>query len=357
MLTLSTQNDIYRPLKITHLLRQMYIYGMLYIHQFPDWTNFRFDYKKILNMLGMVRLEEGRLLGLSQILDDTQGNSILTADIQSNFAIDDFEISKNTLISLIENLPTADITQDKLIQYYKLISEKPKQNFRTNTGIVSRTISENKTFTFQGVAPERIPQEVGNFIKWARLSPNDEIIKTAIAHFWLITIRPFENANGRIARAITTAQFMQAESTKFPLYSINEQILLKREEYFEMLSKAQAGNGDLTEWLLWMMTTQLAAIRKRIAAFETSLQFQKLKIQGISKSLSERELQIIDAIITNKLKSSFSVKNVASVTGTSHDSALRDIQHLMAEHILTQNKKGGRSTSYSLAEFSTDTTP
>lgn len=330
---------------------------MLYIHQFPDWTNFRFDYKKILNTLGNVRFEEGRLLGISQILNDPQGESILETDIQSNYAIDGFEFPQSALQDFARNMPSADLTQERLFQFHKLISKELQHDFRKNEGTVSITISENRTFTFQGPAPERIQQEVNNFIKWFRLSLDDEIIKAAIAHFWFITIRPFGNANGRIARSIMTAQFMQAERTNFPLYSINEQILLKQEEYFEMLSKAQSGNGDLTEWLLWMMNIQLKAIKKRISAFETSLQFQKLKTQGISKSLSEREQQIIEAVLTNKLPSSFSVKNVASLTGTSHDSALRDIQHLMQENIIALNKKRGRSTCYSLANTQADVIP
>ena len=187
------------------------------------------------------------------------------------------------------------------------------------------------------------------FINWFESSTQDGAIKAAVAHFWFLTIRPFEDGNGRIARALTTMLLARTENTGRFLYALNKQIQKHHEDYFDQLLRAQSGNGDLTEWILWFLQMMRDSIETRENDIADKLKKTKF-IQRIKDiALTERERKIINAAWEKNLPASFSVKEAASLTGTSHDSALRDIQSLIQKGIVRAESKGGRSQKYSLA--------
>jgi Fic family protein len=163
-----------------------------------------------------------------------------------------------------------------------------------------------------------------------------------------LTIRPFEDGNGRIARALAAMLLARSEDTTRCQYALNEQILKNREKYIETLFKAQAGNGDLTKWILWF----LDAMQKSIEECKREITGALKKMQFLQKNhqadLSGRERKIVEAVWNGELPAVFSVKEVAAFTGTSHDSALRDIQDLIQKEIVRPENKGGRSQKYSL---------
>ena len=140
----------------------------------------------------------------------------------------------------------------------------------------------------------------------------------------------------------------RSEDTTRCQYALNEQILKDRENYIQTLFKAQAGNGDLTEWILWFLNAMQKSIedsKKEIAGALKKMQFLQKNQQA---DLSGRERKIIEAVWNGELPTVFSVKEVAAFTGTSHDSALRDIQDLIQKEIVRPENKGGRSQKYSL---------
>ena len=322
---------------------------MLYIHQFPDWTRFRFDSKAIINELGQVRLEEGRLLGISEMLDDdTLEAETIVRDIVATYAIDgqqlDNEIVKEqvskkekadnaafrSLIGAIRNFRD-DIDEARILGWHATLAGKPQRQYRSGPGQVhSRT------------------HEMGNFIKWLNTAQLDSVLKAAIAQFWFLTIRPFDEANGKIARAITNLLLARAESSGHLRYSLNEQILNDVDNYFRILSATQSGNGDLTEWILWFLKTLRNAIREGRYAIKPHAEAVRFKGKKGAEGMQPRAQKIVDAVIAGKIPQPFKVTDVAKFTGTSHDSALRDIQKLIAQNLVAPSKKGGRSTSYSL---------
>ena len=328
----------------------------LFIHQYPDWTKFRYNAQSVMDALGQTRLIEGALVGVADLVCDSDLEMrMLAKDIAANYALDGYTLEipileseikkKNSARNDIRNFVGAiqnaklPLTEERLFAWHAAIGQNKVKSFRTKESVAG---------TFTGVSPERIPLEIGRFIDWFENSTQDGAIKAAIAHFWFLTIRPFEDGNGRIARALAAMLLARSEDTTRCQYALNEQILKDRENYIQTLFKAQAGNGDLTEWILWFLSAMQKSIedsKKEIAGALKKMQFLQKNQQA---DLSGRERRIIEAVWNGELPAVFSVKEVATFTGTSHDSALRDIQDLIQKEIVRPENKGGRSQKYSL---------
>lgn len=328
----------------------------LFIHQYPDWTKFRYNAQSVIDALGQTRLLEGALVGVADLVCNSDFETkMLARDIAANYNLDGYPLdlqkledeilkknsAKNDIRNFVGAIQNAKLplTEERLFAWHAAIGQNKVKTFRTK---------ESGAGTFTGVSPERIPLEIGRFIDWFENSTQDGVIKAAIAHFWFLTIRPFEDGNGRIARALSAMLLARSEDTSRCQYALNEQILKNREKYIETLFKAQAGNGDLTEWILWF----LDAMQKSIEECKREITGALKKMQFLQKNhqadLSGRERKIVEAVWNGELPAVFSVKEVAAFTGTSHDSALRDIQDLIQKEIVRPENKGGRSQKYSL---------
>lgn len=328
----------------------------LFIHQYPDWTKFRYNAQSVIDALGQTRLLEGALVGVADLVCNSDFETkMLARDIAANYNLDRYPLdlqkledeilkknsAKNDIRNFVGAIQNAKLplTEERLFAWHAAIGQNKVKTFRTK---------ESGAGTFTGVSPERIPLEIGRFIDWFENSTQDGAIKAAIAHFWFLTIRPFEDGNGRIARALAAMLLARSEDTTRCQYALNEQILKNREKYIETLFKAQAGNGDLTEWILWF----LDAMQKSIEECKREITGALKKMQFLQKNhqadLSGRERKIVEAVWNGELPAVFSVKEVAAFTGTSHDSALRDIQDLIQKEIVRPENKGGRSQKYSL---------
>ena len=328
----------------------------LFIHQYPDWTKFRYNAQSVIDALGQTRLLEGTLVGVADLVCNSDFETkMLARDIAANYSLDgnlldlqkleDEILKKNSAKNDIRNFVGAiqnaklPLTEERLFAWHAAIGQNKVKSFRTK---------ESSAGTFTGVSPDRIPHEMERFIDWFENSTPDGAIKAAIAHFWFLTIRPFEDGNGRIARALSAMLLARSEDTTRCQYALNEQILKDREKYIDTLFKAQVGNGDLTEWILWFLGAMQKSIedcRKEITGALKKMQFMQKNDQA---DLSSRERKIVEAVCNGVLPAIFSVKEVAAYTGTSHDSALRDIQDMIQKEIVRPENKGGRSQKYSL---------
>lgn len=340
---------------------------MLYIHQFPDWTRFRFDSPKVLNALGQTRLAEGKLIGIMQIcgLKDIEAK-LIADDIVANYAIDDYTLdtakvltevelkSKSNenyiknYIGAIQNAATP-LTEERLFNWHAAMGQNKVKHYRETPSEVQTTLDE-KTLHFVGPNPERLQSEMESFISWFEKSNIDGVIKAAIAHFWFLTIRPFADANGRIARAITAMQLARAESTTHCQYALNKQISDNKADYFKILSRTQAASGDLTEWILWFLQMMRQAIKDSEQLFAAEINNIQFRNAHASTTFSEREQQLIDEILAGRIAQPFTAKEAATFFNASHDTALREIQSLMDKGILQTNNKGGRSKRYRLKD-------
>jgi Fic family protein len=339
--------------------------NMLYIHQFPDWTRFRFDSPKVLNALGQTRLAEGKLIGIMQIcgLKDIEAK-LVAEDIVANYAIDGYTLDPtNTLaevelkskgsqnyiknyLGAIQNA-SQPLTEERIFNWHSAMGQNKVLRYRNTPSEVQTTLEE-KTLHFVGPNPERLQSEMTNFLSWFENDDMDGVIKAAIAHFWFLTIRPFADANGRLARAITAMQLARTENTTHCQYALNKQINKHKNGYFKILARTQAASGDLTEWILWFLQMMRDAIKDSKELFSAEISRIQFRNAHANDTFSAREQQLIDEIMAGRLAQPFTAKEAAALFNASHDTALREIQGLMDKGVLETNNKGGRSMRYRL---------
>ena len=190
---------------------------------------------------------------------------------------------------------------------------------------------------------------MNQFIKWFNTRTNiDPVIKSAIAHFWFVTIHPFDDGNGRIARAIADMMLAISEKTSQRFYSMSSQIQNERKAYYDILEKSQKGTLDITAWLEWFLNCLKRAILASEETLETVMTKANFWQTHAAESFNNRQRIIINTLLdgfTGKLTSS----KWAKITKSSQDTALRDISDLLNRKILLKNDAAGRSTSYKLS--------
>ena len=176
----------------------------------------------------------------------------------------------------------------------------------------------------------------------------DPVIKAAIAHLWFVTIHPFEDGNGRIARAIGDMALARADGTQDRFYSLSSQIEAERKHYYDQLEKQQRAAPDITDWLSWF----LDCLGRAISNAETTLGNILFKAQLWDtinqKPVYDRQRLIINRMLEDGYEGLINTSKYAKLAKCSNDTALRDIQELKERGIFIQNPGGGRSTSYRL---------
>jgi Fic family protein len=199
-------------------------------------------------------------------------------------------------------------------------------------------------------APEAslLSDEMNQFLTWFNAADNLEpVIKSAVAHLWFVTIHPFDDGNGRIARAIGDCQLARADRTNQRFYSMSSQIMKSKKEYYNILESSQKGNLDISQWLVWYMERLIEALE--ITNETLSKIFAKAKFWELHKSTKLNDRQIL---MINKLQGDFVGKLFSSkwakMTKVHRDTALKDIQDLVEKGILLDSGEGGRSTNYIL---------
>ena len=218
--------------------------------------------------------------------------------------------------------------------------------------VVSGAMGKEKIH-YEAPKPDLVESEMANFLDWLNNGhiSIDPVLKAAIAHFWFITIHPFDDGNGRIARAITDMLLARSDDTSQRFYSVSNQILEERKVYYDVLEKTQRGDGDITNWLLWFLSCLERALINTEKILESTIIKAKFWEKHSQISLNDRQ-----RIMLNKLLDGFDGKLTSSkwakITKTSPDTALRDIQDLISKRILQKEAQGGRSTNYELLGIS-----
>jgi Fic family protein len=215
--------------------------------------------------------------------------------------------------------------------------------------VVSGPIGREKVH-YHAPGPERVPAEMARFLDWFNSNDSfEEVLKAAIAHLWFVSIHPFDDGNGRIARALTDMLLARSDGSPRRFYSMSNQILAERKTYYEVLESTQKGTGEITEWLAWF----LSCLNRALVASETLLDFVVREARFWQEcavvALNDRQRKVL-----HKLLDGFDGKLTSSkwqrITRASQDTALRDIQDLIAKGVLEQESSRGRSTSYRIAE-------
>jgi len=250
------------------------------------------------------------------------------------------------------------LTKERLFNWHAALFPTGRSgNYRINVGVYRTEVMEivsgplgKERVHYTAPGPERVAPEMSAFLDWIDTEDKtDPFVKTGLAHLRFETIHPFDDGNGRIGRAIADRMLARAEDNANRYYSLSAQMLAERKAYYNALEEAQAGTGDVTEWLVWFLACLERSIRaseRRLdAAIAKALLFERWR--GIP--MNERQLRMVNMLIDGfdgKLRTS----KWATITKCSQDTALRDIDDLVAKGILEREAGGGRSTSYALCK-------
>jgi Fic family protein len=208
---------------------------------------------------------------------------------------------------------------------------------------------------FEGPAAKRLRREMTAFLRWFNLGTDatavaDEVLKAGLAHLWFVTIHPFDDGNGRIARAIADMALARSERSPQRFYSMSAQIRRERSDYYKILERTQRGTLDVTSWMEWF----LACLGRAIDGAQTTLA-AVLRKARFWQAIRDVPINHRQRLLLNRLVDGFeghvTTSKWATIAKCSPDTALRDILDLVERGILTRNPGAGRSTSYSLAEL------
>lgn len=371
--------------------------NMTYIHEQNDWPHFRWSEQTVGRALAAVRHRQGRLIGRMEALGFTlRAEAVLatlTEDVIKSSEIEGESLDKEQVRSSIARRLGLDIGAltpvdrnvegvvemmlDATQNYDKALTETRLFDwhaslFSTGRSGMTRIIVGawrgeksgpmqvvsgpygHERVHFQAPDAVRLPEETAAFLAWFECEKDiDPVLKAAIAHLWFVTIHPFEDGNGRIARAIADMALARSETTQQRFYSMSAEIRLQRKGYYTALEHAQKGDLDITDWIIWFLACLDHAIDGAEQTLATVLSKAAFWREIAGQPLNERQHGMI-----NKLLDGFEGKLTSSkwakLTKVSPDTALRDINDLVARSILFKDESGGRSTSYSLRSVGPD---
>lgn len=359
-----------------------------YVYEYKNWTNFTWQTADIQTLFGEARNLQGKIVGQMNMLGFTSKEEVslrtLTLDIVNTSEIEgeilDYQqvrssiakklgINEAGMVSANRNVDgIVDLMFDATQNYQKPLTEERLLGWHSalfptgysgmykievgcyRTGemqIVSGAMGK-EIIHFEAVAPQHVKTEMDKFLNWFNENTTvDSVLKAAIAHFWFIIIHPFDDGNGRIARAISDLMLARSDGRPERYYSMSSQILVERKQYYKILQKAQHSSGDITEWLVWFLN----CLKNALLETENTLHkiFQKTEFWKIYEQtdLNNRQRMMLNKLFDGfegKLKTS----KWAKIAKCSPDTALRDIKELMEKGILRQETQGGRSTNYVL---------
>jgi len=367
----------------------------MWVHEHQNWPNFTWDMESLASKLADIRHRQGRLLGrmegLGFELKCEASLSTLTNDVVKSSAIEGENLNPEEVRSSIARRLGIDIaglipasrdiegivemmldatqqfskplTKDRFFDWHAALFPTGRSSmmhkitvggWRTiDAGpmqVVSGPIGKEKVH-FEAPDADRLEKEMQAFLKWFGNGDDiDPVIKAGIAHLWFVTIHPFEDGNGQIARAIGDMALARADGTQDRFYSLSSQIEAERKHYYAQLEKQQCATPDITDWLSWF----LDCLGRAIANAETTLGNVLFKAQLWDKinqkRINDRQRLIINRMLEDDFEGLMNTSKYAELAKCSNDTALRDIQELKERGIFIRNPGGGRSTSYRLPD-------
>lgn len=368
---------------------------MRFIHENPDWPGLDWDISKLSSRLATLRYREGRLIGRMEGLEldlrQEANLGTLTEDVVKSSAIEGETLNRDEVRSSIARqlgldagrLVTsgrnvdgivemmvdatrdfaAPLTAERLFGWHSALFPTGRSGMqRITTGgwrtgatgpmqVVSGPFGR-ETVHFEAPHADRLEAEMAAFLEWFNApSSTDPVLRAGIAHFWFVTIHPFEDGNGRIARAIADMSLARADRSAERFYSMSAQIEAERKTYYERLEAQQRNGLDITAWLDWFLDCLGRAVDQAEAVLETVVYKAALWQKISHHPINDRQRQVIQRMLEDEWEGHLNTSKYAKLAKCSNDTALRDIKELLASGILLQNPGGGRSTSYRLVEL------
>jgi Fic family protein len=363
-----------------------------YIYDLPAWPGFTWDDASVAPRLAAVSRRQGRLIGRMENLGfELKSEAILTTlteDVLTSSEIEGERLDKDQVRSSIARrlgmdvgaLPKADrnvegvvemmldatqkfaepLTQDRLFAWHAALFPTGRSGMRKiivgafrDDGdgpmqVVSGPIGRERVH-YEAPKADRLEQEVSAFLDWFEdTTPADLVLKSALAHLWFVTIHPFDDGNGRIARAIADMMLARSEGSSQRFYSMSAQIRNERDAYYDILEATQKGELDITRWLAWFLDCLERALEGAEDMLGDVLAKARFWERIKSAAINERQRAVLNRLLDG-FDGKLNTSKWAKLTKVSTDTALRDITDLVDKGILRKDVGGGRSTSYSLA--------
>ena len=366
----------------------------MWIHEHQNWPNFTWNIEKLFSRLVDIRYRQGRLLGrleclgfelkleasLRTLTNDIvkssaiEGENLNPKEVRSSiarrFGIDIAGLipSSRDVEGIVEMMLDATqkyympLTKDRLFGWHAALFPSGRSGmYKITVGdwrsihsgpmrVISGPIGNEKVH-FEAPSSNRLDKEMQAFLAWfAKDDDIDPVIRAGIAHLWFVTIHPFEDGNGRIARAIGDMALARADETQNRFYSLSSQIETERKNYYEQLEKQQRSTPDITGWLTWFLDCLDRAIENSETTLSNVLYKARLWDTINQKPINNRQRLIINRMLEDGFKGFMNTSKYAKMAKCSNDTALRDIQELKNRGVFIQNPGGGRSTSYRLPD-------
>jgi len=366
----------------------------VYIYQLPHWPRFTWKHEIITPLLSAIRNQQGRLLGRMEAMgfslqaeanlqtitldiiksSEIEGEILDALQVRSSIArrlgmdIAGLIPADRHVDGIVEMMLDAtqqyqtDLTEERLFGWHAALFPTGRSgmfkikvgNWRDNPlsdpmQVVSGAMGKEKVH-FQAPDADRLADEMRHFIGWFNEDHHlDPVLKAAISHFWFLTIHPFDDGNGRIARAIADMQLSRADNSQSRFYSMSAQIRKERKEYYDILEASQKGTMDITGWLTWFLQCLGRSFEATQETLAIVLKKARFYERHATTQLNSRQQKIISKLLDG-FDGKLNTSKWAVITKTSQDTALRDIQDLINKNILKKETGGGRSTSYVLCD-------
>lgn len=362
-----------------------------YIHQLSHWPAFRWDQEALAARLAEVRHRQGRLLGrmegLGFALQQEAQLDTLTLDVVKSSEIEGETLDPHQVRSSIARRLGLDaggtepsdrdvdgvvemmldatqrfaapLSEERLFGWHAALFPTGRSSLRKIIAggwrddasgpmqVISGPMGK-ETVHYEAPAAPLLPHEMARFLAWANADiRTDAVLKAALAHLWFVTIHPFDDGNGRIARAVADWQLARSEHSTQRFYSMSAQIRRERDDYYAVLEQTQKGSLDVTPWLEWFLGCLGRAFDGTDATLAAVMRKARFWDRAARLSVNTRQRLVLNRLLdgfTGKLTTT----KWALLAKSSHDTALRDIQVLIDQGLLRKDEGGGRSTSYSL---------
>lgn len=361
---------------------------IMYIHERDNWIDFRWDASQVSVLQEVVCRKQGMLYGrLSSLGFDSKLKAMaenLTHDVVYSSEIEGVRLNVDQVRSSIARKLGIENVQStapshyvdsvvgvmlEAVQHYDMPLSKEKLcawqaaffptgfsegsqievgQYRTNEEHIVSGMFGREKIHYIAPSPDRVEDEMQKFLSWFNSDePVSSIIRSAIAHFWFVSIHPFEDGNGRLSRILSDMLLARGEKSEFRFYNVSSQINKDKSHYYDVLERMQHGNGDITEWIVWYMQKLVDALDEAESVVTTILNKSFFWQKASSVPMTERQTQMLN-IFLDGYEAKITSKTWSSLAKCSKDTAIRDIQDLVAKNILTEEIPGAKRPSYSI---------
>lgn len=361
---------------------------IMYIHEHDNWTDFRWDDNKVALLLDEVTREQGKLYGrLSGLGIESQLQAMaenLTRDVVFSSEIEGIRLNADEVRSsiarrlgienvrqtapshyidavvavMIEAMEHYDqpLTKDRLCAWQSAFfptgySEGERievGQYRAHEEHIVSGYFGRERIHYIAPAPNRVEDEMKQFIAWFNADkPLSPVIRSAIVHLWFVSIHPFEDGNGRLARILGDIYLARGDKSRYRFYNISSEINRDKKHYYDIFERTQHGDGEISEWLVWYLQTLLRSIQEANTIVSTVLNKSFFWMRAACIPMSERQTNTLNLFLDG-YEAKITTKNWADINKCSKDTANRDIQDLVDKGILREDIPGAKRPSYSI---------